>query len=89
VTDKGYDSQANRRRGASTGHHASHPPAREPKQTGTLLSEASLQTSGTYRTTIGKLKRFKRVAMARQTTSATSLISFACGLMLAKTVTPA
>ncbi|WP_424138269.1 transposase [Roseomonas chloroacetimidivorans] len=88
LTDKGYDAERNRdaaraRRICPIIPHrsnASHRPAFFPKQL--------YKTRARIEQTIGKLKRFKRIALRCEKTAMNyaALLAFACGLILAKSV---
>ena len=58
------------------------------KQRGRFFPKRLYKLRGRIEQTIGKLKRFKRVAMRceKTDTSYSAIISFACGLMLVKSV---
>ena len=89
MADKGYDSQANRACGTRARHHTGDPASRKLQAERTLLSQSALyKLRARIEQTIGKLKRFKRVAMRceKTDTSYSAIISFACGLMLVKSV---
>jgi transposase len=89
VTDKGYDSQANR--AAALARVTPVIPRRETsKQRGRFFPKRLYKLRARVEQAIGKLKRFKRVAMRCEKTdiSYSAIISFACGLMLANTSGP-
>jgi transposase len=88
MTDKGYDSQANRAGGTCARHHTSYPAPRKLQAERTLFSKRLYKLQARIEQTIGKLKRFKRVAMRCEKTDISSsvIISLACGLMLVKSV---
>jgi len=71
--DKGYDSQANRAAALARRHHTGYPAAaKNSKQDDVFFRRRLYKLRARIEQSIGKLKRFKRVAMrARQTTSAT------------------
>jgi hypothetical protein len=83
VTDKVYDSHSNRS-AAQAGDSLS----RKLQAEGTILSEAPLQTQGTHRTDHWQAQAVQRVAMRREKTdtSYSAIVSFACGLLLVKSV---
>ena len=64
------------------------PPTRELQAEGPLFPKHLYKLRARIEQTIGKLKRFKRVAMRCDKTdiSYSAIISFACGLMLVKSV---
>jgi transposase len=88
ITDKGYDSAANRTACRQRGiipvipyrQNAKHRPAFFPKQL--------YRTRARVEQAIGKLKRYKRIALRceKTKTSYAAIISFVCGLILAKSV---
>jgi transposase len=86
ITDKGYDSAANRAACRSRGiipvipHRENAPTPR--------LSSITLQDPCRVEQTIGKLKRFKRIAMRCDKTSDSygAFVAFACTLILVKSV---
>jgi transposase len=88
VTDKGYDSQANRAAARARGTTPVIPRRENSKQRGRFFPKRLYKLRARIEQTIGKLKRFKRVAMRCEKTdiSYSAIISFACGLMLAKSV---
>jgi transposase len=88
VTDKGYDSQANRAAALARGITPVIPRRENSKQKGRFFPKRLYKLRARIEQTIGKLKRFKRVAMRCEKTdiSYSAIVSFACGLMLAKSV---
>ena len=88
ITDKGYDAAANRAACRARGiipvipyrENAKHKPKFFPKQL--------YKTRARIEQAIGKLKRFKRIALRCEKTAASyaALISFACGLIIIKSV---
>jgi hypothetical protein len=82
VTDKGYDSEANRVAARARGITPVIPRRENSKQRGRFFPKRL------YKLRAGKLKRYKRVAMRceKTDTSYAAFISFACGLMLVKSV---
>ena len=84
MTDKGYDSETDRARGIT-----SVIPRREnSKRRGRCFPTQLYKLRARVEQTTGKLKRFKRVAMRCEKTavSYSAIISFACGLILVKSV---
>ncbi len=64
-------------------------PRREnSKQRGRFFPKRLYKLEAHIEQTVGKLKRFKRVAMCceKSDTSYSAIVSFACGLMLVKSV---
>ena len=88
MTDKGYDSQANREAALARGIAPVIPRRDNSKQRGRFFPKRLYKLRARIEQTIGKLKRFKRVAMRceKTDTSYSAIISFACGLMLVKSV---
>jgi transposase len=69
-------------------HHTSYPAPRKLQAERTLFPKRLYKLRARIEQTIGKLKRFKRVALRCEKTdiSYSAIISFACGLMLVKSV---
>ncbi len=88
ITDKGYDSQANRAAARARGITPVIPRRENSKQRGRFFPKRLYKLRARIEQTIGKLKRFKRVAMRCEKTdiSYSAIISLACGLMLVKSV---
>jgi transposase len=88
ITDKGYDSQANRTAALARGITPVIPRRENSKQRGRFFPKPLYKLRARIEQTIGKLKRFKRVAMRCEKTdiSYSAIISFACGLTLVKSV---
>jgi transposase len=88
ITDKGYDSQANRAAARARGITPVIPRRENSKQRGRFFPKRLYKLRARIEQAIGKLKRFKRVAMRCEKTdiSYSAIIGFACGLMLVKTV---
>jgi transposase len=88
VTDKGYDSHSNRSAAQARGITPVIPRRENSKQRGRFFPKRLYKLRARIEQTIGKLKRFKRVAMRCDKTdiSYSAIISFACGLMLVKSV---
>ncbi len=88
MTDKGYDSQANRVAALARGITPVIPRRENSKQRGRFFPKRLYKLRARIEQAIGKLKRFKRVAMRCEKTdiSYSAIISFACGLMLVKSV---
>ena len=88
VTDKGYDSEANRVAARARGITPVIPRRENSKQRGRFFPKRMYKLRARIEQTIGKLKRYKRVAMRceKTDTSYAAFISFACGLMLVKSV---
>jgi transposase len=88
ITDKGYDSHANRMAALARGIAPVIPRREDSKQRRRFFAKPLYKLRARIEQTIGKLKRFKRVAMRceKTDTSYSAIISFACGLMLVKSV---
>ena len=88
VTDKGYDSEANRAAALARGITPVIPRRENSKHRGRFFPTRVYKLRARIEQAIGKLKRFKRVAMRCEKTdiSYSAIISFACGLMLVKSV---
>jgi transposase len=88
MTDKGYDSRANRDAARARGITPVIPRRTNSKQRGRFFPKRLYKLRARIEQTIGKLKRFKRVAMRceKTDTSYSAFISFACTLLLIKSV---
>ena len=88
VTDKGYDSLSNRAAALARGITPVIPRRENSKQRGRFFPKRLYRLRGRIEQTIGKLKRFKRVAMRCEKTksSYSAIVSFACAIMLTKSV---
>ena len=88
ITDKGYDSQANRAAARARGITPIIPRKSNSKERGRFFPKKLYKLRARIEQTIGKLKRFKRVALRCEKTdvSFSAFISFACSLMLIKSV---
>jgi Transposase DDE domain len=88
MTDKGYDSQANRTAARARGVTPVIPRRENSKQSGRFFPKRLCKLRARIEQAIGELKRFKRVAMRCEKTdiSYSAIVSFACGLMLVKSV---
>jgi transposase len=88
MTDKGYDSRANRAAALARGITPVIPRRANSKERGRFFPKRLYKLRARVEQSIGKLKRFKRVAMRCEKTdiSYSAIVSFACGLMLVKTV---
>src|SRR5712672_519820 len=88
MTDKGYDSQANRAAALARGITPVIPRRENSKQRRRFFPKRLYKLRARIEQTIGKLKRFKRVAMRCEKTdiSYSAIVSFACGMMLVKSV---
>ena len=88
VTDKGYDSRANRVAARARGITPVIPRRESSKERGQFFPKRLYRRRARIEQTIGKLKRFKRIAMRcdKTATSYAAFISFACALILVKPV---
>ena len=88
MTDRGYDSQVNRAAARARGITPVIPRRENSKQRGRFFPKRLYKLRARIEQTLGKLKRFKRVAMRCEKTdiSYSAIVSFACGLMLVKSV---
>jgi len=88
MTDKGYDSQANRDAARVRSITPVIPRRENSKQRGRFFPKTLYKLRARIEQTMGKLKRFKRVAMRceKTDTSYSAIVSFACGLLLIKSV---
>jgi transposase len=88
MTDKGYDSHANRAAALARGITPVVPRRENSKQRGRFFPKRLYKLRARIEQAIGKLKRFKRVAMRCEKTdiSYSTIVSFACGLMLVKSI---
>ena len=88
ITDKGYDSEANRVAAHARGITPVIPRRENSRQRGRFFPKRLYKLRARIEQTIGKLKRFKRVAMRceKTDTSYSAIISFACALLLVKSV---
>ena len=88
VTDKGYDSRSNRAAARQRGITPVIPRRENSKERGRFFPKRLYRLRARIEQTIGKLKRFKRIALRCDKTaiSYSAFISFACALMLVKSV---
>ena len=88
VTDKGYDSLRNRASARTRGITPVIPRRKTAKDRGRFFPTMLYKTRARIEQTVGKLKRFKRVALRCEKTAASfsAIVSFACGLILVKSV---
>jgi hypothetical protein len=85
MTDKGYDSQSQPGGGTRARHQTGYPAPREFQAERTVFPKRLYKLRARIEQAIAKLKR---VAMRceKTDTSYSAIISFACGLMLVKSV---
>lgn len=88
MTDKGYDSAANRQAARDRGTTPVIPRRENSKHRGRFFPKRLYRLRARIEQTIGKLKRFKRIAMRcdKTTTSYAAFISFACAMLWIKSV---
>ena len=88
ITDKGYDSKKNRAACRERGIVPIIPHRSNAKSRPRFFPKLLYKTRARIEQTMGKLKRFKRVAMRCEKTdeSYDGIVSFACGLILVKSV---
>jgi transposase len=88
VTDKGYDSHSNRAAARARGITPIIPRRSNAKDRGRFFPKRLYRIRSRVEQAVGKLKRFKRIALRCEKTavSFSAIISFACALMLAKSV---
>jgi transposase len=88
MTDKGSDAQANRRAARQRGICPVIPHRRNVKDRPRFFPKGLYRRRARIEQTIGKLKRFKRIALRCEKTAENfaALIAFACGLILVKSV---
>ena len=88
ITDKGYDSRRNREAARARGITPVIPRRETSKERGRFFPKKLYKLRARIEQTMGKLKRFKRIALRCDKTVAsfTALTSFACCVMLIKSV---
>ncbi|HEV2279565.1 MAG TPA: IS5 family transposase [Acidobacteriaceae bacterium] len=88
ITDKGYDSRTNREAAHARGVTPVIPRRETSKERGRFFPKKLYKLRARIEQTIGKLKRFKRIALRcdKTTASFAAFISFACSVMLIKSV---
>ena len=88
MTDKGYDSQTNRAAALARGITPVISRRENSEQRGRFFPKRLYKLRARVEQAIGKLKRFKRVAMRCEKTdiSYSAIIGFARGVMLTKSV---
>lgn len=88
MTDKGYDSKANRAACGARGIVSVIPYRSNAKDRPTFFPEALYKGWARIEQTMGKLKRFKRIALRCEKTaeSYAALVAFACPMILVKSV---
>lgn len=88
ITDKGYDSRSNRAAARARAITPVIPRRATSTERGRFFPKRLYKLRARIEQTMGKLKRFKRIALRCDKTEAsfTALISFACAVMLIKSV---
>ena len=88
LTDKGYDAQANRRAARQRGICPVIPYRCNAKNRPRFFPKALYRARARIEQLVGKLKRFKRVALRCEKTSRNygSIVAFALGLIIVKSV---
>ena len=88
ITDKGYDSHANRAVARARGITPVIPRKTNSTEYGRFFPKALYKLRARVEQTMGKLKRFKRIALRCDKTTASfqAFTSFACTLLLIKSV---
>jgi transposase len=88
ITDKGYDAKANRQAARNRGICPVIPHRSNTKEKPKFFPKALYKTRARIEQTMGRLKRFKRIALRCEKTAKNygSLVAFACGLILIKSV---
>ncbi len=88
VTDKGSDAKANREAARKRGICPVIPHRSNAKNRPVFFPKALYRGRARIEQAIGKLKRFKRIALRCEKTAENyaALVAFACGLILVKSV---
>ena len=88
MTDKGYDAKVNRQAARERGICPVIPYRSNTKDKPAFFPKALYKTRARIEQTIGKLKRFKRIAPRCEKTAQNyaALVAFACGIILVKSV---
>jgi transposase len=88
MTDKGYDSRANRAAARARCITPVIPRKTNSTERGRFFPKSLYKLRARIEQTIGKLKRFKRIALRCDKTTASfeAFTSFACSLILIKSV---
>ena len=88
MTDKGSDAKANREAARRRGICPVIPYRSNAKHRPAFFPKALYRGRARIEQAIGKLKRFKRIALRCEKTAANyaALVAFACGLILVKSV---
>ncbi len=88
MTDKGSDAKANREAARDRGICPVIPYRSNAKERPAFFPKALYRGRARIEQAIGKLKRFKRIALRCEKTAANyaAIVAFACGLILVKSV---
>ena len=88
MTDKGYDARSNRSAARDRGIVPIIPVKKNTRQSSKRFPKILYKARSRIEQSIGKLKRFKRIALRCEKTAENfaSLVSFACSLILVKSV---
>ena len=88
MTDKGYDSKANRAACRKRGITPVIPHRKNTKDKPRFFPKGLYKTRARVEQAMGKLKRFKRIALRCEKTanSYAALVAFACTMILVKSV---
>ena len=88
MTDKGYDAKANRAACRRRGIVPVIPHRSNAKDRPKFFPKALYKTRARIEQTVGKLKRFKRVALRCEKTAESygAIVAFACTMILVKSV---
>jgi transposase len=88
LTDKGYDAASNRQAAKSRGICPVIPYRSTTRNKPRFFPKILYKGRARIEQTMGKLKRFKRIALRCEKTAENyaSIVAFACGLILAKSV---
>ena len=88
ITDKGYDSEANRAAARARGITPIIPRRENSRERGRFFPKRLYKLRARIEQTIGKVKRFKRIALRceKTDTSFSALVSFVCAILLIKFV---
>ena len=88
MTDKGYDAKANRQAARARGICPIIPHRSNTKDRPSFFPKLIYKTRARIEQAIGKLKRFKRIALRCEKTAKNygSFVAFACAIILIKSV---
>jgi transposase len=88
MTDKGYDAKANRQAARVRGICPIIPHRSNTKERPSFFPKLIYKTRARIEQAVGKLKRFKRIALRCEKTAKNygSFVAFACAIILIKSV---